>query len=68
MRERERERERGSMREAGEEREGERTPSRLCTLSLEPNEELELTNCEFMTRARIKSCMLNRMSHPGDPP
>ena len=44
---------------------GERTPSRLHTVSTEPDAGLNLTNCEIMTRAEIKSWTLNRLSHPG---
>ena len=42
-------RERESVRRAGAETEGERTPSRLCTVSTEPDVGLELTNHEIMT-------------------
>ena len=47
------------------EREG--IPSRLPTVSTEPDVGLDLTNCEIMTRAEIKSQMLNRLSHPDTP-
>ena len=47
MRERERERERESK--AGRERGRERIPSRLHTVSIEPNTGLELMNSETMT-------------------
>ena len=36
-----------------------RIPSRLHIVSTEPNEGLEVTNCEIMTRAEIKSQTLN---------
>ena len=45
-RERERERERNA---GGEERKGERIPSKHCTVSAEPNAGLELVNREVMT-------------------
>ena len=44
---------------------GERIPSRLHTVSTEPNSGLKLTNRVIMTRPKIKSRMLNRLSHPG---
>ena len=47
--ERERERERASTNSGRAEREGERTPSRLCTVSTEPDAGLELTNHEIIT-------------------
>ena len=50
-RERQRERER--------ERERESIPSRLHTVSTEPDSELELLNCELMTWAETKSRTLN---------
>ena len=74
MRERGRETERQRQREEREHtsrggaerrREGERIPSSLCIVSTQPNVRLELTNCEIMTRAEIKSQMLNQLSHPG---
>ena len=49
------------------ERERERIPSRLSTVSMEAMVGLELMNCEIMTGAEIKSRMLNRLSHPGAP-
>ena len=58
--ERERERERENRGGAG--REGERIPSRLHTVSTEPNVGLELTNCEIMTLAKIKSRTPNQLS------
>ena len=45
----------GGGAESEREREGERIPSRLCTVSPEPNMGLNLTNREIMTRARIES-------------
>ena len=51
----------------GRERGRERIPSRLCAVSTEPNTGLEVTNREIMTRAKIKSLTLNRLSHPGAP-
>ena len=47
--ERERERERASMSRGGTEREGERIPSRLHTVSSVPDAELRFTNHEIMT-------------------
>ena len=47
--------------------EAERIPSRLHTVSAEPNMRLNPTNCEIMTLAKIKSQMLNLLSHPGAP-
>ena len=47
----------------GREREkGERIPSRLCTVSAEPDVGLDPTNHEIMTRAEIKSQTLNQVS------
>ena len=54
-------------RERERERETERIPSRLRAISTEPKAELELTNHEIVTSAKIKSWMLNRLSHPGAP-
>ena len=56
----------GRDRERDRER-GERIPSRLCTLSAEPEAGLDLINYEIMTRAETKSKMFNRLSHPGAP-
>lgn len=56
--------------QAGEgqrERERERIPSRLRTASIEPGSGLELTNCEILTWAAIKSWTLNQLSHPDTP-
>ena len=55
--------ERACVSEGGTKREGKRIPTRLPTFSTEP----ELTNCEIMTGAQIKSWMLNRLSDPGTP-
>ena len=49
------------------EREGERTPSGLYTVSTEPYTGLELANCEIMTWAETKSWTFNRLSYPGAP-
>ena len=46
-------------REGERERERERIPSRLCTVSTEPEVGLELTNGELMTQAETKSGMFN---------
>ena len=48
-RERETERQRDRERERKRERERERIPSRLCTVSAEPDAGLNLTNREIMT-------------------
>ena len=47
--------------------ERERIPSRLCTVSAEPDVGLNPTNQEIMTQAEIKSPLLNRLSHEGAP-
>ena len=68
--ERERERERESEPEWGRgetEREREKIPSRLYTVSTQPDTGLELTNCEMVTLANIRSRSLNQLSHPGAP-
>ena len=50
------------------ERGRERIPNRLHAVSTEPDVVLDSTNCErIMTRASIKSQMLNGLSHPGSP-
>uniref|UniRef100_A0ABI7Z1K0 Uncharacterized protein n=1 Tax=Felis catus TaxID=9685 RepID=A0ABI7Z1K0_FELCA len=41
-----------------------RIPSRLHTVSTEPDTGLDLTNHVIMTRAKIESWMLNELSHP----
>ena len=51
----------------GRERGRERIPSRLCTVSSEPDVGLKLINYEIMIWAEIKSQMLNQLSHPGTP-
>ena len=62
---REREREQGRGRERGREGGRERIPSRLYAVSTEPDAGFRLPNHEIMTRAEIKSWMLNRPSRPG---
>ena len=62
-----RERDRQRVRAGEEQRERERIPSRLHAVSAEPDAGLRLTNCEVMTRAKMKSRMLNPLSHPGAP-
>ena len=47
--------------------ERERIPSRLCTISAEPDMVLDHMNNEIMTRVEIKSRPLNRLNHPGIP-
>ena len=51
----------------GEERGRARIPSRLHAVSTEPDVELELMNCEIITRPEIQSWMLNRLSPSGAP-
>ena len=51
----------------GRERWRERIPSELLAVSTETEVELDVTNCEIMTRAKIRSWMLNLLSHPGTP-
>ena len=46
---------------------GERIPSRIHAVSVEPEAGLNLMNHEIKTLAEIKSWMLNWMSHPGAP-
>ena len=58
------ERERG---ERQREKERERIPSRLLTVSAEPNTGLKLMNREIITWANIKSWSLNWLRHPGAP-
>ena len=60
-------RERGSEGGAESEGERERIPSRLHTVSMEPDTGLDLMNCETMTCAEIKSWMLNQLSHTDAP-
>ena len=52
---------------AERERERERIPSRLPTVSTELDTRLELMNHEIITWAEIKSRTLNQWSHPGVP-
>ena len=59
------EREREQMRDR--KRGKRRIPSRLCTISAEPNAGLEFMNCEIMTWAKINSQTFNLPSHPDDP-
>ena len=56
---------RSAERERDRETERQRIPSRLHTVSAEPNLGLEPTNFEIVTQAEIESQMLNRLSHPG---
>ena len=42
------------MQEKGRERERERIPSRLCTVSMDPDVELEVINRETMTWAKVE--------------
>ena len=51
----------------GRKRGRKRIPSRLHTVSTEPDMGLKLTNCEIMTWAEIKSRTLNWLSYPGGP-
>ena len=51
----------------GRERGRERIPSRLHTVSAEPDVGLETTNCEIMTWVETKSQILNLLSRPGAP-
>ena len=52
---------------AGEEQK-EKEKERIGTVSGEPNVELKLMKCEIITWAKIKSQMLNQLSHPGTTP
>ena len=52
----------------GRERGRQKIPSRLHTVSSEPNVGLELTNREIMTRAEIQSWTFNWLSCPDTPP
>ena len=60
-------RDRENMQGRGSKRGGERIPSRLHTVSAEPDERLHLMNSEVMICTEIKSWVLNRLSHPGAP-
>ena len=51
----------------GRERERERIPGRICTVSTGPDVGLELTNRDSMTRDEIKSRKLNQLRPPGAP-
>ena len=53
--------------EEGQRERRERIPSRFLTVSTEPDMELDLTKCENMTGAEIKSQTLNHWSPPGTP-
>ena len=44
-----------------------RIPSRLCTVSMEPDAGLKPMKYEIMTWAKVKSWRLNRLSYPGAP-
>ena len=56
------------MGEGQREGESERIPSRLHTVSTEPDAGLKATNREIMTWAKIMSQTLNRLSHSGTRP
>ena len=60
-------RDRASEQGKGRQRHRERIPSRLPTISMEPDAGLNLTNHEIMTRAETKSWMVNQLGHPGAP-
>ena len=47
------------------ERERQRIPSRVCVVSTERDAGLEFTNRNIITPAKIKSSMVNPLSHPG---
>ena len=49
----------------GEGQRGETIPSRFHSINTQPIVELELTNCEIMTWAKINSQTLNWLHHPG---
>ena len=51
----------------GRERRSERISSRVRTVSVGPHEGLYPRNSEIMTWAKIKSQMLNQLSHPDSP-
>ena len=67
MRERARQRAHTHEQGRGTEKGRGRIPSGICTLSVESDIGLDLTNCEIMTWAKIKSRTLNRLSYPGVP-
>ena len=50
---------------AEREEDRERIPSRLFSVSTQPDAALELTNHEVMTRAKTKSWTLSQLSYPG---
>ena len=62
-----REREREHISGVGAKREGERIPSRLCTVITELDAGLYPTKHEIMTWAEIKSHTLYQLRHPGTP-
>ena len=51
----------------GRERSREGIPSRLHGVSTDPDTGFDTTHHEIMTRAKIKSQMLDWLSHPGAP-
>ena len=55
-------------RQRDREKRRERIPSRFCTVSVEPDMGLKLTNHEPMTWAEIKGRRLNWLTHLGAPP
>ena len=55
------------MGEGRVERGRERIPSRLCTISDEPDSGLELTNCEIVTGAEVKRQDTQLTKPPGRP-
>ena len=59
--------ERERVGERQRERGRERIPSRLHTVTVEPDVGLKLTNRKIMTWAEMKSWMPNWLSHPGAP-
>ena len=61
------ERERAGEEQRERDRERERIPSRLHTVSAEPDAGLKPMNHEITTWAEVKSQTLNWMSHPGTP-
>ena len=57
----------GAESESGAGAKRERIPSRLNTVSTEPDAGLRPTKCESTTRAKTKSWTPNRRNHPGAP-
>ena len=55
------------MQGRGRERGRGENPKQAPHVSAEPSLGPELTNCEIMTRAEIKSRTLKRLNHPGAP-